>query len=42
MVMGGDSSPEGHGLESQHHMLDGHFFTYICYENCNVCLKRQK
>ena len=25
MVMGGDSCPEGHGLRSQHCILDGHF-----------------
>ena len=25
VVMGGDSCSEGHGLESQHHILDGHF-----------------
>ena len=25
MVMGGDSSPEGRGLESQHRILDVHF-----------------
>ena len=25
MVMGGDSCPEGHGFESQHCILDGHF-----------------
>ena len=25
VVMGGDSSPEGRGFESQHHILDGHF-----------------
>ena len=42
MVMGEDSSPELSGVESQHSILDGHFFTYICYKNCNVCLKRQK
>ena len=23
-------------------ILDGHFFTYICFKNCNVCLKRLK
>jgi len=23
-------------------ILDGHFFTYICFKNCNVCLKRPK
>ena len=25
MVMGGDSRSKGHGLESQHCILDGHF-----------------
>ena len=25
MVMGGDSWTEGRGVESQHHILDGHF-----------------
>ena len=25
VVMGGDSCYEGRGLESQHHILDGHF-----------------
>ena len=25
MVMGGDSCSEGHGFESQHRILDGHF-----------------
>ena len=25
VVMGGDSSSEGHGFESQHCILDGHF-----------------
>ena len=42
MVMGRDSHSEGHGFESRHHILDGHFFTYICCKNCNVCLKRPK
>ena len=23
-----------------HRILDGHFFTYICCKNCNVCLKK--
>ena len=41
--MGGYSCSEGCGFESQHHILDGHFFTYICCKNCNdVCLKRHK
>ena len=42
MVMGGDSHSEGRGYKSQHCILDGHFFTYICCKNCNVCLKRLK
>ena len=30
-------------FESQHCILDGHFFTDICCKNCNdVCLKRLK
>ena len=33
MVMGDDS------FESRRHILDGHFFTYICCKNCNVYLK---
>ena len=40
MVMGRDSRSKGHGFDSQHHLLDGHFFTYICCKNCSVCLNR--
>ena len=42
VVMGGDSCSKGHRLESQCHMLDGHFSTFIGCKNCNFCLKRQK
>ena len=42
VVMGRDSCSKGHGFNSQHRILDGHFFTYICCKNCNVCLKRPK
>ena len=43
MVMGRDSHSKGHGFESRHRILDGHFFTYICCKNCiDVCLKRPK
>ena len=43
MVMRRDSRSEGHGFKYQDHILDGHFFTYICCKNCNdVCLKRPK
>ena len=33
VVMGGDSNSEGHGFESRHRILDGHFFTFICCKN---------
>ena len=42
MVMEGNSCPECCGFKSHHHILGGHFFTYICWEHCNACLKRQK
>ena len=43
VVMGRDLHSEGHGFESRHHILDGHFFAYICCKNCNdVDLKRPK
>ena len=29
VVMGGDSWSKGHRFESQHHLLDGHFFTFV-------------
>ena len=28
--MGGDLCPEGCGFESQHCILDGHYFTFVC------------
>ena len=43
VVMGGDSCSKGRGFESLQHLLDGHFFTYICCKNCSgVCLERPK
>ena len=42
LVMGGDSCSKGCGFKSQHHILDGLFFTFICCKICNFCLKRQK
>ena len=43
MVKGRDSRSDGRGFKSRHHILDGHFSTYICCKNCNdVCLKRPK
>ena len=43
VVMGRDSRSEGRGFESRHRILDGHFFTYICFKrNCSVCLEGPK
>ena len=43
MVMGRDSCSKGCWFESRYCILDGHFFTCICFKNCsNVCLKRPK
>ena len=42
MVMGGDSRSKDPRFESQHCVLDGHFFTNICSKICDVCLKRRK
>ena len=33
MVMGDDSCSRGRGFESRRHILDGHFFTFICSKN---------
>ena len=41
MVIGRDSRSKGHGFESGQD-TGWTFFTYICYKNCNVCLKRPK
>ena len=30
------------GFESQHRIVDGHFFTFVCCKNYNACLKRWK
>ena len=30
--MGGDLCPEGCGFESQHCILDGHYFTFVCFK----------
>ena len=38
VVMGGDSCSKGRVFESQHHVLDGHVYTF----NFNVCLNRRK
>ena len=42
VVKGGDSYSGSRGFESQHHVLDGHVFTYICCKNWNVCLKMKE
>ena len=33
VTVGGDSCSKGCEFESQHCILDGHFFTFICCEN---------
>ena len=40
--MGDDLYSRGRGFESQRHILDGHFFTFICFKNCIVRLRRPK
>ena len=42
MVMGGDSCSKGREFESRHHILDGHFFTYMFVVEFVMCLKRRK
>ena len=42
MVMGRDSRSKGCGFKFQDHIMDGHFFTYICCKNFIVCLKSTK
>ena len=42
LVMAGDSRSKGHGFESRHCILDGHFSHIFDVKNCNVCLKRPK
>ena len=42
VVKGGDSSSEGCGFESQHHILDGHFFTYICCKILKCLFEKTK
>ena len=37
MVMGGDSCAEGCGFKSQHHILNGHFCTFIC---CKIAMSK--
>ena len=38
MVIGDDSCSRDRGFESQHLMLDGHYFTLTCSKNYIVCL----
>ena len=42
VVMGGDSCSKGHGFESRHRILDGHFFTYICCKNLQCLFEKTK
>ena len=38
LVMGGDSCSKGRELESQYHILEGHFFTYLFVVKFVMCL----
>ena len=38
VVMGGDSYSKGHEFESWHHILDGHFFTYLIVVKFVMCI----
>ena len=40
--MGGDSCSKGREFESWHRILDGQFFRFISFNNCNLCLKKTK
>ena len=42
VVMGGDSCSKGRESKSQDHILDGHFFILICWENGKFYLKGTK
>ena len=42
VVMGGDSCSKGRESKSQDHILDGHFFIIICWENGKFYLKGTK
>ena len=44
VVVGGNLCSEGHGFESRHCILDGHFaHIFVVKHDCNdVCLKRPK
>ena len=39
-LVGDDSGSRVRGFESQHRILDGHFFTFVCCKNSIVCLKK--
>ena len=41
-VKGGDSESEGCSSNPRRQILDGHFVTFICCKNCNVCLNKTK
>ena len=38
VVMGGDSCSKGHVFNSQHHILDGHFFSYLFVVKFVLCV----
>ena len=38
VVMGGDSYSKGREFKSRHHILDGHFFTYLFVVKFVLCV----
>ena len=42
VVLGEDAWLRGCSFKSQHRIVDGHFFTLICLQNCVAYLKRPK
>ena len=42
MVMEGDSRSKGRWFESQHQILDGHYFTFICCKKLYCLFEKMK
>ena len=41
-MVSGDSCMRGRGFESQHRIVDGHFYITLLEKNCTVCLESPK
>ena len=40
MFIFSENNPNPDKRRHRHQILDGHFFTFICCKNCNVCMKK--